>query len=80
MVGLCLGVPALVVEVLPGGQWAVAESFGVRRKIGTHLVGEVEAGDYVVVHAGYAIEKLDLREAEERIRIWEEILGAAGAG
>lgn len=76
---MCLGVPGMVVEVLPDRQWAIIETFGLKRKIGTHLVGEVDPGDYLVVHAGYAIEKLDLAEAEERIRIWEELLNGAGA-
>ncbi|MHB1043244.1 MAG: HypC/HybG/HupF family hydrogenase formation chaperone [Eubacteriales bacterium] len=75
---MCLGVPALVVEVLPGGLWAVIDSFGLRRKVGTHLVGEVVPGDYLMVHAGYAVEKLDLAEAEERIKIWEELLNSVG--
>lgn len=75
---MCLGVPALVVKVLPGGQWAIIDSFGLRRKVGTHLVGEVIPGDYLMVHAGYAIEKLDLAEAEARIKIWEELLNSVG--
>lgn len=74
---MCLGVPGMVVERLPDRQWVIIETFGIRRKVGVHLVGEVDPGDYLMVHAGYAIEKLDLAEAEERIKIWEEILISA---
>lgn len=74
MWGLCLGVPCRVVEVCPGDCWAVVENFGVRCRVGVHLVGEVGLGDYLMVHAGYAIEKLDLAEARERLRLWEELL------
>lgn len=68
-----------MVEVLADRQWVVVETFGLKQKVGAHLVGEVAPGDYLVVHAGYAIEKLDLAEAGERIKIWEELLNSAGA-
>ncbi|SFR13642.1 HypC/HybG/HupF family hydrogenase formation chaperone [Desulfoscipio geothermicus] len=70
---MCLGIPCPVVEV-PEKQWAVIDVGGVRRKVGLHLVGEVRPGDYIMVHAGFAVEKLDLAEAEARIKIWEELL------
>lgn len=71
---MCLGIPGLVVELLPDGQWAVIETFGIRRKVGIQLVKEVVPGDYLMVHAGYAIERLDLEEAGERLKLWEEFL------
>lgn len=77
---MCLGIPGLVEEVLPGGEWVVINTFGLKRKVGIQLVGDVVPGEYLIVHAGYAIEKLDLDEAEERIKLWEEILNGAGAG
>ncbi|TYO95404.1 Hydrogenase maturation protein HypC [Desulfallas thermosapovorans DSM 6562] len=70
---MCLGIPAMVVEV-PEKQWAVIEVEGVRRKVGLHLVGEVAPGDYLMVHAGFAVEKLELAEAEARLAIWKELL------
>ncbi|SFG69184.1 hydrogenase expression/formation protein HypC [Desulfotomaculum arcticum] len=76
---MCLGIPCLVVEV-PEKQWAIIEAGGIRRKIGLHLVGDVPVGEYVMVHAGYAVEKLDLAEAEERIKLWEELLRFESAG
>jgi len=75
---MCLGVPGKVVEVISGEPWAVIETFGLRRRVGTHLVGETRPGEYLLVHAGYAIEKVDVEDALERIRLWEE-LSRAGA-
>ncbi|MBE0465770.1 MAG: HypC/HybG/HupF family hydrogenase formation chaperone [Candidatus Desulforudis sp.] len=77
---MCLGIPGLVVEVNPEKDSAVIEVFGVRREISTFLVGEVSRGDYLIVHTGYAIEKLDVEEAKIRLELWEEILKDAYPG
>lgn len=73
---MCLAVPGRIVETRPGEPWAVVDSFGVLLKVGTHLVGEVKTGEYLLVHAGYAIEKIDLLEAGKQIKLLEELLGA----
>ncbi len=70
---MCLGIPALVVEV-PDKEWAVIEVEGIMCQVGVHLVGEVVPGDYLMVHAGFAVEKLDLAEAKARLDLWEELL------
>ncbi|MGO0121732.1 HypC/HybG/HupF family hydrogenase formation chaperone [Desulfothermobacter acidiphilus] len=77
---MCLGIPGRVVEVHPEEYLAVIETFGVRQRISTFLLGEVAVGEYVMVHAGYAIEKIDLEEAQERLKLWEEILKHADVG
>jgi hydrogenase expression/formation protein HypC len=71
---MCLGIPGKVVEVDAAGQRALIETMGVKRQVGTQLVEEVAAGDYLMVHAGYAIEKIDTGLAREMIRRWEDIL------
>lgn len=76
---MCLGMPGKVLEVLPGKPWAVIECFGLQSLVGTSLVGEVKPGDYLLVHAGYAIEKLDLARAVEQIRLLEELVHVSGA-
>ncbi|MEW5953875.1 MAG: HypC/HybG/HupF family hydrogenase formation chaperone [Bacillota bacterium] len=76
---MCLGIPGLVVE-LPEEQWAVVDVGGIRRNVGLHLVGRVKTGDYLMVHAGYAVEVLDLAEAEARLKIWEELLRFEDSG
>lgn len=74
---MCLGIPGKVVSVSPGESQAVIESFGVQNKVNIFLVDEeVKTGDYLVVHAGYAIGKVNLQEAQERLKLWEEILVA----
>ena len=55
------------------GTEAIVESGGLRRKIGLHLVKDVKVGDYVIVHAGFAIEKLDKKGAKETLALLKKI-------
>ncbi|HIE03154.1 MAG TPA: HypC/HybG/HupF family hydrogenase formation chaperone [Candidatus Latescibacteria bacterium] len=71
---MCLAVPMRVIEVR--GDMGVAELWGVRREVGLHLLEDVEVGDYVLVHAGFAIEKVDPGEAERTLEMLSEIAGA----
>ncbi len=71
---MCLAVPGRVIKVNIGEPWAVVEAFGVKQKVGIHLVGEVAEGDFLMIHAGYAIEKVNVQAAQEQIRFWEELL------
>ena len=71
---MCLGVPGKVVEVDTAGQRAVIDTMGVKRQVSTQLVEEVQPGDYLMIHAGYAIEKINTGLALEMIRLWEDIL------
>ena len=64
---MCLGVPGRVVERLgesDGLAFALVEFAGLRRKVCTACVPDAEPGDYVIVHAGLAISRLDADEAE----------------
>lgn len=61
---MCLGVPMKVVEVDP----AVGELGGLRCKINLSLLDSVSVGDYVIVHAGYAIERLDEKVARKTLQ------------
>ncbi len=71
---MCLGIPGKVVTVSQTENWAVIEIFGVQKKVDIFLVEEkVEFGDYLVVHAGYAIGKVNQKEAQDRLKLWEEI-------
>lgn len=74
---MCLAVPMLVLEVTAPGE-AEVEALGVRRRVRTDLVGRVCAGDYLLIHAGSAIEIVDLAAAEESLALWEEFLEGAG--
>ncbi len=73
---MCLGVPMRIVEInYPA---ATAEARGVRRKIGLHLLpeGEVAPGDHVIVHVGFAIEKIEEKVADEIRRSLNEAVRA----
>lgn len=56
-----------------GEQTGTAELDGARYPVNLSLLDEVRVGDYVIVHAGFAIERLDEREAEERLALFEEM-------
>lgn len=67
---MCVGVPMQIIEIhYPSG---VAEAKGVKREIGLQLLPEdqVHIGDHVIVHVGFAIEKIDKKQADE---IWETL-------
>jgi len=69
---LCLAIPVEVLEV-NGDVAKVDFGHGVIRDVNVMLV-ETKVGDYVLIHAGYAIEKLDQKAAEESLKTWREIL------
>lgn len=69
---LCLAIPAKVLEV-KGDIAKVDFGQGVAREVNVRLV-DAQVGEYVLVHAGYAIETLDQKAAEESLNIWRAIL------
>jgi len=71
---MCLGVPAKILET--GDGTAVAEVGGVRREISVMLIDDVSVGDWVIVHAGFAIEKLSEEAAEQTLALFREIAEA----
>jgi hydrogenase expression/formation protein HypC len=69
---MCLAIPAKVLEI--NEQTAKVDfGKGVIREVNIMLV-DVKVGEYILVHAGYAIEKIDQRAAEESLNTWREIL------
>jgi len=71
---MCLGIPMLIVE--NSGNDAVAESAGVRKSIRLDLLDTAAVGDYVLIHAGYAIEKLDTEDALETLELLRQVYRA----
>ena len=70
---MCLGVPGLVVELLePAGEleFALVEFAGLRRRVCVDCTPDIRLGEYVIVHAGVAISRLDTEEAD---RVLEEL-------
>ncbi len=72
---MCLGIPVKVIET--DGQSAVVEVGGARREISLLLLDGVAPGDWVILHAGFAIEKMDEVEAEKTLALLRELPGAA---
>ena len=70
---MCLAVPMQVAQIDADGL-GVADLEGARREVDLSLIGPVQVGDYVIIHAGYAIEKLDETEAVERIALFRELV------
>ena len=69
---MCLAIPAKVIELEEPGL-AVIEIGGVRKPVSLMLVDEVALGDYVLVHAGFAIEKVDEDEANKTMDLLQEL-------
>lgn len=74
---MCLAVPYTIKEVFNDTS-AVAVSGAVRVEIRTDLVEPVVPGDTVLVHAGFAIEKLEAEDSKELNALWEELRTLAG--
>ena len=74
---MCLALPCRVVELLPGEQ-AMVDIGGVGKEVSLALVDDVAVGDYVIVHVGYALTRLDPDEAEKTLALFAE-LGVAAA-
>ena len=66
---MCLAIPAKVVE-LRAAETALIDLGGVRKEISLALVEGVVPGDYVIVHVGYALQKLDPAEAEKTLALF----------
>ena len=69
---MCFAIPAKVLEI-QGDVAKVDFGQGIARDVNVTLV-EAHVGEYVLVHAGYAIQVIDKEAAEETLRLWEEIL------
>ncbi len=68
---MCLAIPARVVEVTENDQ-AIVDLGGVRKDVSLALVEGVQVGDYVIVHVGYALTRLDPEEAEKTLALMAE--------
>jgi len=75
---MCLGVPAKILKT--GDGTAVVELGGVRREISVMLIDDASVGEWVIVHAGFAIEKLSEEEAAVTLALFREIADADETG
>ncbi len=68
---MCLAVPMQLEEV--DGDKGVVTIGGAKREIGLHLLPSAKVGDFVLVHAGFAIQKIDEKEAKETLDLFREM-------
>ena len=68
---MCLAIPARVVEI-NDNDLAIVDLGGVRKDISLALVEDVAVGDYVIVHVGYALTRLDPEEAAKTLALMAE--------
>lgn len=72
---MCLAIPSVVIDIFEedGEKYALAEYKGVKQKAKLALIEGVEIGDYVLIHTGYALEKMSEDEAKLSLDAWEEL-------
>ena len=73
---MCLAIPLQLIEI--NGSTAVGEAMGMRREIRVDFIDKPRIGDYVIVHAGFAIERLPERQALDDLEAWEDVRNALG--
>lgn len=73
---MCLAMPAKILSI--DGDEAEVDFGGAIRKTNVSMV-DAEVGDYVIIHAGFAIQKVDEQEARETLQLWNEFLESTDA-
>jgi len=68
---MCLAIPGKIVSI--DGHSAIVDFDGIEQEVIIALVLNPEVGKYVIIHAGYAIEQMDEKDAMEAIEQWKEI-------
>ncbi len=76
---MCLAMPAKILSLLEDSR-AKVDYGGVTREINISLIEMPKVGDYVIVHAGYAIQTLDAAEAEETLELFRQLLEMDSSG
>lgn len=70
---MCLSIPSKVIS-LDENNFAIVDTLGVRRGVSLDLIGEpVNVGDYVLIHVGFAMEKIDTKYALESLEVYRQI-------
>ena len=75
---MCLAIPCKVIEIYEenGEKYAIAEYKGVKQKAKLALLEDVNIGDYVLIHTGYALEVMSEEDAKLSLETWEELFEA----
>ena len=73
---MCLAIPLKIISV--DGNTAIGEAMGMQREMRVDFIPDPKPGDYVIVHAGFAIERLPEQQAMEDLEAWEDVRDAVG--
>lgn len=68
---MCLAIPMKIVEIK--GEKGIVEIGEIKREVGLQLIENAKIGDYIIVHAGFAIQRLDEKEALETLELFAEM-------
>ena len=72
---MCLSIPSKITAIEPESNVATVDTMGVERKVSLDLMGDtVGIGDYVLIHVGFAMNKIDEEDALESLKVYREIL------
>lgn len=72
---MCLSIPSRVVALHPDEQAVTVETLGVKRKVSSHLMNDPLAlDDYVLIHIGFVMNKIDKADAEQSLALYQEIV------
>ena len=73
---MCLSIPSKV-EKIDENNMATVDTMGVKRDISLDLMNDdVQVGDYILIHVGFAMNKIDKEEAEQSLKVYEEMVQA----
>ncbi|OAN11299.1 hydrogenase assembly protein HupF [Photobacterium jeanii] len=76
---MCLCIPSQVVEIHPEDSTVTVDTLGVKRRVSVHLILEPLAlGDYLLIHVGFAISKIDQDEALKSLEEYRRLLAEVG--
>jgi len=70
---MCLAIPAIVTALNADSSIATVDLSGVQKEVSTVLVDDVEIGDYLLIHVGFALHKLSEEEAQSTLALFEEL-------
>ncbi|WP_459828473.1 HypC/HybG/HupF family hydrogenase formation chaperone [Campylobacter concisus] len=77
---MCLSIPSKVIEI-DENNVATVETLGVTRKVSLDLISEeIKVGEYVLIHVGYAMQKIDTQFALESLEVYQKIADDMNAG
>ncbi|MHA1792423.1 MAG: HypC/HybG/HupF family hydrogenase formation chaperone [Promethearchaeota archaeon] len=71
---MCIAVPVKILSIESDGKHAIVDYGGLKQKISIVLLNDLSIGDFVIVHAGAAITKIDPEEARKTLELMEEII------